>query len=196
MKRILIPALLSVIFQACAIIHTPGFNSGYKRLTNEEKEKIFFVRSIDDIPCQNDGRIMAITARQLTGLLNNNGETLLYLWSPHCSSNVCVSLKKIQAFCDKADLRLYVLTEYYTDAFLQNEILSNPMLSVNELYYKTSYCNLYLKRFLSELMPKEQKQSVSYNRYLLFLNGQYIQSYEKIEEIESCSNSNCSDTRP
>ena len=58
------------------------------------------------------------------------------------------------------------------------------MLSVNEFYYKTSYCNLYMKRFLSELMPKERKQSVSYNRFLLFLNGQYSQSYEKIEEID------------
>ena len=150
----------------------------------EEKEQIHFVSSVDEIPHQNDGRIMAITANQLTEMLNNNDKTLLYLWSPHCSSNVCVSLKNIQDFCDKANIHLYVLTEYYTDAFLQNKLLSNPMLSVNEFYYKTSYCNLYMKRFLSELIPEERKQSVSYNRFLLFLNGQYSQSYEKIEEID------------
>ena len=184
MKKILISGLLSVMLQACVIIHTPGFNSGYKRLMYEEKEQIHFVSSVDEIPHQNDGRIMAITANQLTEMLNNNEKTLLYLWSPHCSSNVCVSLKNIQDFCDKANIHLYVLTEYYTDAFLQNKLLSNPMLSVNEFYYKTSYCNLYMKRFLSELMPKERKQSVSYNRFLLFLNGQYSQSYEKIEEID------------
>lgn len=183
MKRVLVFLSLIVLFQACAIIHTPGFNSGYKRLPTDEQGKICFVSSVDEIPDQNNGKIMAITANQLSVLLARSGNTLLYLWSPHCSSSVCIPLKTIQDFCDSVNLNLYVLTEYYTDAFLQNEFLSRPMLSVNEFYYKTSYCNSYMKRFLSELIPNDQLQSVSHHRFLLFSNEHLVQSYEKAEDI-------------
>ena len=183
MKKFLLYLLVAVTIQSCAIVHTPGFNSGYKRLTAEEQHKICFVSSVDEIPDHNDGRIMAITADQLSVLLKKHENTLLYLWSPHCSSSVCIPLKTIQDFCDSVNLNLYVLTEYYTDALLQNEFLSRPMLSVNEFYYKTSYCNSYMKRFLSELIPKDQLQSVSHHRFLLFSNEHFEQSYEKIEDI-------------
>jgi len=184
MKKIFIYALLFVLFQSCAIIHTPGLNSGYKRLTDSERRQICFVGSVDEIPDHNDGRIMAITALQMFELLKKSENTLLYLWSPHCSSSVCVSLKTIQDFCDDNNLHLFVLTEYYTNAFQHNEYLSNPMLSINEFYYKTSYCNLLLERFLSELIPKEQLKRISSNRFLLFSNENYSQSYEKNEDID------------
>ena len=185
MKKFLLYLLVAVTIQSCAIVHTPGFNSGYKRLTAEEQHKICFVSSVDEIPDHNDGRIMAITADQLSVLLKKHENTLLYLWSPHCSSSVCIPLSTIQDYCDKSNLQLYVLTEYYTDAFLQNEHLSNPMLSINEFYYKTSYCNSYMKRFLSELIPDNQKESVSHHRFLLFSKGRFVKSYEKMEKASS-----------
>ena len=184
MKKSLLYVLVAVIFQSCAIFHTPGFNSGYKRLTAEEQDKICFVSSVEEIPNQNDGRIMAVTADQLSALLKKHENTLLYLWSPHCSSSVCIPLSTIQDHCDKANLQLYVLTEYYTDALLQNDYLSNPMLSVNEFHHKTSYCNSYMKRFLSELIPDDQKENVSNNRFLLFSKGRLVESYEKMEDIK------------
>ncbi len=183
MKKVLVFLALTFVFQACAIFRTPGFNSGYKRLTADEQKRVCFVSSVEEIPDRNDGRIMAVTAEQLSALLKKNDTTLLYVWSPHCSSSSCVSLKAVQDYCDQANLPLYVLTEYFTDAFTQNEFLSRPMLSVNEFHYKTSYCNSYMKRFLSELIPKDQLQSVSHHRFLLFSNEHLVQSYEKAEDI-------------
>ena len=183
MKKILLFLVLTFVFQACAIVRTPGFNSGYKRLTAEEQKRVCFVSSVEEIPVRNDGRIMAVTAEQLLALLKKNDTALLYLWSPHCSSSVCVSLKAVQDYCDKAHLPLYVLTEYYTDAFTQIEFLSRPMLSVNEFHYKTSYCNSYMKRFLSELIPDDKRESDSNHRFLLFSKGSLVQSYEKIEDV-------------
>lgn len=142
MKKFLLYLLVAVTIQSCAIVHTPGFNSGYKRLTAEEQHKICFVSSVDEIPDHNDGRIMAITADQLSVLLKKHENTLLYLWSPHCSSSVCIPLSTIQDDCDKANLQLYVLTEYYTDALLQSDFLSHTMLSVNEFYYKNKLLQL------------------------------------------------------
>ena len=110
MKKFLLYLLVAVTIQSCAIVHTPGFNSGYKRLTAEEQHKICFVSSVDEIPDHNDGRIMAITADQLSVLLKKHENTLLYLWSPHCSSSVCIPLSTIQDYCDKSNLQLYVLT--------------------------------------------------------------------------------------
>lgn len=183
MKRVLVFLALIVLFHACAIMHTPGFNSGYKRLTADEQKRVCFVSSVEEIPDRNDGRIMAVTAEQLSALLKKNDTTLLYVWSPHCSSSSCVSLKAVQDYCDQANLPLYVLTEYFTDAFTQNEFLSRPMLSVNEFHYKTSYCNSYMKRFLSELIPDDKRESDSNHRFLLFSNEHFEQSYEKIEDI-------------
>ncbi|MBO7445598.1 MAG: hypothetical protein J6T86_04235 [Bacteroidales bacterium] len=184
MKKSLLYLLVAVTIQSCAIYHTPGFNSGYRRLTAEEQNKVCFVSSVDEIPDQNDGRIMAVTAKQLSALLTRTENALLYLWSPHCSSSVCIPLSTIQDDCDKANLQLYVLTEYYTDAFMQNDFLTHPMLSVDELHYKTSYCNSYMKRFLSELIPNDKKESVSHHRFLLFSKGRLVESYEKMEDIK------------
>ena len=183
MKKVLVFLALTFVFQACAIFRTPGFNSGYKRLTAEEQKRICFVSSVEEIPDRNDGRIMAVTAEQLSTLLKKNDTTLLYLWSPRCSSSSCVSLKAVQDYCDQAKLPLYVLTEYYTDAFPQNELLSRPMLSVNEFHYKTSYCNSYMKRFLSELIPDDNRESDSNHRFLLFSKGSFVQSYERMKDV-------------
>lgn len=183
MKKVLVFLALTFVFQACAIFRTPGFNSGYKRLTADEQKRVCFVSSVEEIPDRNDGRIMAVTAEQLSALLKKNDTTLLYVWSPHCSSSSCVSLKAVQDYCDQANLPLYVLTEYFTDAFTQNEFLSRPMLSVNEFHYKTSYCNSYMKRFLSELIPDDKRESDSNHRFLLFSKGSLVQSYEKIEDV-------------
>ena len=152
-------------------------------MTADEQKWVCFVSSVDEILDWNDGRIMAVTAELLSALLKNKGTTLLYLWSPHCSSSVCVSLKAVQDYCDQANLSLYVLTEYYTDAFTQIEFLSRPMLSVNEFYYKTSYCNSYMKRFLSELIPDDKRESDSNHRFLLFSKGSFVQSYERMEDV-------------
>ena len=183
MKKVLIFLVITSVFQACAIFRTPGFNSGYKRLTVEEQKRVCFVSSVEEIPDKNNGRIMAMTAEQLSALLKKNETALLYLWSPHCSSSSCVSLKAVQDYCDQAHLPLWVLTEYYTDAFPQNEFLSRPMLSVNEFHYKTSYCNSYMKRFLSELIPNNPDQCVSHHRFLLFSNERFVQSYDRIEDV-------------
>ena len=183
MKKVLVFLVLTFVFQACAIVRTPGFNSGYNRLTAEEQKRVCFVSSVEEIPVRNDGRIMAVTAEQLLALLKKKDTTLLYLWSPHCSSSICVSLKAVQDYCNQANLPLYVLTEYYTDAFTQNEFLLRPMLSVNEFHYKTSYCNSYMKRFLSELIPDDKRESDLNHRFLLFSKGSFVQSYERMEDI-------------
>ena len=99
MKKILLFLVITFVFQSCAIIRTPGFNSGYKRLTAEEQKRVCFVSSVEEIPDRNDGRIMAVTAEQLTALLKKNETALLYLWSPRCSSSSCVSLKAVQDYC-------------------------------------------------------------------------------------------------
>ncbi|MBR4136115.1 MAG: hypothetical protein IKU03_06885 [Bacteroidales bacterium] len=183
MKKALIFLVITFVFQACAIFRTPGFTSGYKRLTAEEQKRVCYVSSVEEIPDKNNGRIMAVTAEQLSALLKNNDTTLLYLWSPHCSSSSCVSLKAIQDYCGQAHLPLWVLTEYYTDAFTQIEFLSRPMLSVNEFRYKTNYCNSYMKRFLSELIPDDKRESNSNHRFLLFSRGSFVQSYDRIEDV-------------
>ena len=183
MKKVFIFLVLTSVFQACAIFRTPGFNSGYKRLTTDEQKRVCFVSSVAEIPDRNDGRIMAVTANQLSALLKKSETTLLYVWSPHCSSSSCVSLKAVQDYCNQANLPVCVLTEYYTDAFPQNEFLSRPMLSVNEFHYKTSYCNSYMKRFLQELIPEDKRENDSNHRFLLFSKGCFVQSYERMEEV-------------
>ncbi len=167
------PLLFLFLFLSagCFITNTPGFYSGYKKINSDQKQNIVFAEDgLDVCNLKNDKKIYAITANHLLNCLQNNDSTIVYFWEPNCSSKSCVLLDAAQNYCDRNNYNLYVITEYYDlekiDA-QNNAALS--LFSINHQYYKTDYCNKYVKLFSRELTKSRKiSKEEDYFRYYVF----------------------------
>ncbi|MBK9726517.1 MAG: hypothetical protein IPO86_00270 [Saprospiraceae bacterium] len=158
-------------FSNCFITNTPGFYSGYSKLTEEQKKSIIFVEentSFCDL--KNDQRIYSISANQLLKCLKRNQTSIIYFWSPNCHAKSCISLVAAQKYCDNNNYTLYIITEYYDleKIKIQNNV-SLSMLAVNHEYYKTDYCNKYVDLFTKEIVKnKKLTKPELHNRFFVF----------------------------
>ncbi len=102
MSKNIIYIIVVILFSSCIITNTPGFYSGYSKLTEQEKNNIVFTEPDFDIcNLQNDGKIYSTTGTQLQNCILKQQKSLVYIWSPHCSSENCYSLDLMQAFMRK-----------------------------------------------------------------------------------------------
>ncbi len=155
----IIVVIFCSICSSCIITNTPGFYSGYSRLTEQEKNNIFFTEPDFDIcNLQNDGKIYAISGIQLQNCILKGQKSLVYFWDPYCLSQKCYSVNLMREFCEKNGLALFVISEYYDIEKMKVDVLKlkqYPMFSINEKYYKTRYCNKYYKLFIKDLLSNQ-----------------------------------------
>lgn len=183
MKKIYIILLFPFLVCGCIITNTPGFHSGYKKIAPDQKENIIFVEGdIDICNIKNDRKIYAVTAAQLLNCLQNNDSTIVYFWSPNCSSKSCVLLDAAQNYCDKQNYRLYVITEYYDLKKIEAQNNSGlSLFSINHKYYKTDYCNKYVKLFSREMIKnKDSGEEDDHYRYFLFHQDSFVRRKENL----------------
>ena len=149
-----------------------------------------YLKPTDTImPATNNGNIYAVTGHQFKQLLSLSKTAIVYVWAPHCHSNSCIPLQAIQSACAKRNLDLYILVEYYTDAFSQDyNVLAHPLFSVNEKYYHTVYCNAYMKQFITDLLDSavvKSNDDLLYKRFYLFSDGNLQKVFDSLDEMES-----------
>jgi hypothetical protein len=168
--------LLYATLESCIITKTPGFYSGYKRLDVATQKSIVFMDKESDflIKRPHDTLIYAINGKQLLHHLKNRDTTLVYFFSPNCGSNVCVPISSMANFCAERGYGLFVIIEYYDDLAITRSSNANrvPLYAINHMYYKTDYCNKYIKMFYKDLLGVA-KMSGS-GRYLLFNKGEIL----------------------
>ncbi len=176
--KLLLLLLMGGLLSGCLITRTPGFYSGYKRLTPAEQTQIQFVPPDSTIPALGDRAIYAVAARSLLQAMHSADTTLVYLWGPRCHSQVCASLQSVQAICHQRGYRLYVVAEYYDMAQISLQPpLQNPLLAVNQRFYQTDYCNKYTQLFSAELRRGAPlPDSTRYARYYLFEGDRFVRA--------------------
>ena len=177
--------LLSFLISGCFIANTPGFYSGYKNIQPDRKQNIIFVEdSLEICHLKNDQKIYSITAAQLLKCLQNNDSSIVYFWSPNCSSKSCILLDAAQNHCDRKRYTLYVITEYYDMEKTEPQNTAGlSLFSINHQYYKTDYCNKYVKRFTAELTKNgAPDKGESYYRYCLFYKDKFVRRKENLLE--------------
>jgi len=104
--------ITSLLFSGCFITNTPGFYSGYKKLNEQQKNKIEFTqKKQNDI--QDTAKIYAITGIQLLEMLKKNDSTVVYLFGPNCASKNCISIQYANKLCVAKNYKLIVIIEYY-----------------------------------------------------------------------------------
>ena len=99
--------------------------------------------------------------------LKNEEKNLIYIWSPNCTSDACISLDLLQNYCNKQNYNLYVVAEYYDRAKMDMVYtLKNPVIGIDVRFYKSNFTSIYLNKFLTDLGYQKGAQLTP--RYLYF----------------------------
>ena len=109
---ILFILLSLLVIQGCVII---GYRNHFSRdLTPEQQSKVVW-NTPDErlLSLKNDGRIFAINGKQMQKMVQPHPKAIVYQWSPHCTSEACLSLSAIQTHyktdvCHKLEKRFYI----------------------------------------------------------------------------------------
>jgi hypothetical protein len=165
-----------MLLSACLVSRTPGYQSGYRYLSEEQKAKIHFADTTGNC-CQYSSHdsIYAVNGMQLYRCIRNTMKAMVYIWSPHCHSTSCYSIKAVQDYCSNHGYTLFVIAEYYDDALFGSAAAfpqDRPIYSINEKYYKTTRCNRYYKLFVKELLSGQSfSKEDLFSNFFLFENG-------------------------
>ena len=164
-----IVVLTCFLFSGCFITNTPGFYSGYKKLTEQQKNTIAFTES-EQSNFNDTAKIYAITGIQLSEILKNNDSTVVYFFRPNCSSKNCISIQYANKLCEAKNYQLIIILEYYDfEIFATQNINNFNAFAINHLYYKTDYVDKYVRLFKVDLLGSyELPKDKAYCGFLVF----------------------------
>lgn len=155
----------------------PPYTPRYDELTNQQKQQVEVLdKSVSICNLQNEGKVLAINAAQLSAYLAENDTSVLYVWSANCKSGTCILVEAAQEYCDTHDYNLFILSENYNLPVIEAQNKSHfPMLAANHEYYDTYRNDKRAKRFVKELMGKENPLSKTHQgRFLIFYKDELI----------------------
>lgn len=180
----LLVILTSLLLSGCFITNTPGFYSGYKKLSEQEKNTIKFTQN-EQYSFDDTTKIYAITGTQLSEIIKKNDSTVVYFFQPNCSSKNCISIQYANKLCEAKNYTLIVIIEYYNfEVFAAQHINNFNSFAINHLYYKTDYVDKYVRLFKTDLLgnyqlPKEK----AYCGFLIFNNDKLTNAVCSLEDL-------------
>lgn len=170
---------LLVLSSSCAVLRTPGLFSGYNKLEDKHKNKVKPFQE-DSKKVINDGFVYFISGSQMKALLKDSPSALLYLWSPHCSSESCYLLSAVQEYCNKYEKELFIVTEYFDFEILEGQYTPDikiPVFAADFKHYKTNYCDKYMRLFMEDILEDQHYEPKDlYKRYFFFNKGELIKT--------------------
>jgi hypothetical protein len=172
---------IAVLFSCCisVSVSTQPINSGYLRLSEEDKQWVIFTDTAASI-CkpEKDGKIYAITGNQLRRCLEQDAKAMVYIWKVYNAKYY--TLPQMQSYCDSLGITLYIIAEVYDSIkkiYYEQATISAPIFGVNEQYYGTpGRGNEYIRLFISDLihgteLTSQQLFGVNHCRFLVFDRG-------------------------
>ena len=114
-------------------------------------------------------QINATDAKTIASILQKSDSSLIYFWSPYCSSESCINPLAVKTYCDSNNLNFIFIIEYFDSAYLQSLPLDYLVYGINNSLYNTDYCPKYLKRFRKDLTGKKNWTT----RFIKEENGKY-----------------------
>ena len=102
MTKICILFCITFLISCTAIKNTPGFYTGYKNLSEAQKNQVIVLDDGFDLnKLKNDGNIYSIKASHLKQSLKKHDSSLVYYWSPNCSGSACILISACQKYCNE-----------------------------------------------------------------------------------------------
>jgi hypothetical protein len=169
--------LLALLFSSCGLIHfEPTINGLYSRYdkTNEAYPGLLVKTDTTTTVCNlqytEEPKVYVVNGLQLKECLSNHDDAIVYIWDAHCTSKECYSPSLLQKYCDKKNVELYVVTEYYDGADLvQFYEINRPIFGIDTKYYKADFIEKYVARFEADLNAEDKETG----RMLYFKKGEY-----------------------
>jgi hypothetical protein len=114
--------------------------------------------------------IYTINGIDLKNCIGHFERSLVYVWRPKCSSDVCISPINLENICRAKNIELFIVAEYYDyETMILTHPVKRPVFGIDCDYYSSNLTKKYLSRFLCDLLG-EKKVSIE-NYYFLFNNG-------------------------
>jgi len=169
------------LYKCTIITETPGFYSGYSKLSEPNRNLIAITESnapSERIEFSETKKIVSITGEQLNNYIKKSSNAIVYLWSPNCRSEECVAINVLQESIKAGGYDLFIVAEYLSDDIFSQIQIGDKVFWPNVKYYRTDYCNKYMKLFLSDLTGNGK--TPIQNKYLVFHYGVFVDdcSYE------------------
>jgi phage pi2 protein 07 len=164
-----------------------GLTSDYSKLSEKYKKQIVFSDGKENIcELEKDDKIHVTTGSQLRKCIETQDSVFVYLWNTQCHSKFCYPLSYFQSYCDSHGYKLYVVAQNYDETKMsaQQKSILQPLLSINDAFYKTKYRNKYIKLFAKDLVndPTLPKKTFSRNNIYIFSYGKLVSSLPHLEE--------------
>ncbi|NJL75536.1 MAG: hypothetical protein HC892_11410 [Saprospiraceae bacterium] len=150
--------LLLLLLGGCGAIVVEvggGLFSGYDKLSKIQQKRFIKVEHHQSLSA-GDKSIYLISGATLNTMANHHNATLIYFWSPNCTSKVCYSLSSIKNYCVEKNFNFILIAEYinlerFEEAFDAGITIYMP----NFLNYGIDYCNRYMRVFKKELLQQK-----------------------------------------
>ena len=184
--RLYLCVFLSVLLlSGCVVI---GLRQHYSFLSKEERGLVVWTNLEDSLKnIKNDERIYAITGGQMHEMIKDCERAMIYCWSPHCTSEHCVSLDYLQRNCNEKSVELFVIVDYFDDAFCQiSSLTDHPLFIINSKYYGSEYCKRLERLFFVDLLGENEYKNQEENfwyRYIYFENGNFVTLMQDPSEL-------------
>lgn len=180
--RYLVPVLFCLFAYGCIGVSVVNMAkvSGYETaLDSQQQSCVKWISENDTLPnTPNDGNIYAVSASQMHSLIKRYPHSMVYLWTPSCTGNTCVSLSAIQQQCDERGLELFVVATSFYEIFSQNTVpVKHPVFIPNERVYKKARYDDATWQFVQGLIGEKNydnlKDSLWIGRFV-FREGEFI----------------------
>lgn len=176
-----------VLFFCCSCIGISGELKGlysYQNKTNKLYPGLLVIQQPDaqlctisktDIP-----QIIISNGKQLRECMMRSERAVLYVWQPLCSSEFCYAINVVQRECNKKNIDLYIVAEYYDGPTMNQDYqIERPLFGIDIDFYRSSLCDVYIPKFMNDLIGRSDRD----NKFVEFRNGSYTRTFDRLEQL-------------
>ncbi|MDA9066724.1 hypothetical protein N9K26_02860 [Flavobacteriales bacterium] len=151
-------------------IETPGsISNTYPKFLKESNLKVKFNETDICNKVYND-TVYALKGSELKTCLADVKKAIVYIWSPFCKSDACLSIGAVQDYCNENGYDLFVVLETYDSEIINvQRSPTRPYFSIDHLYHESNAMDKHWKSFTKELTIK----SKPIGRYMEFIGGKH-----------------------
>lgn len=170
--------LASVAFSSCTVV---GFSSGYKRLAEEQKQKVIKLDTPLELVTECNAFVYKLTVEQLNGYIKTHPKVLVHEFTTYCRSQHCVHPYNVSQLCKTKGYDYVVVATLYD--YLFNFVgYGFPIFVIDNDVYNTNRRDKYQRLFFDELTGTTEKER-NYNIYHVFRDGKYQGALDNITKL-------------
>jgi hypothetical protein len=184
---VLSKCVLTIMMIAAGCSIKGSFQGLYSYYDKTKEKAPHLIRRLPNSVCglaqSEEPVIYSVNGVELKKCLEHFEKSLVYIWRPKCSSDICVSPGDTQIFCTEGNIELFVVAEYYDFEMMSlNHSVNHPILGIDCDFYSTHLTNKYIPMFMADIL--EDETNVKGNYFFLFEYGCLIDKSQDIKKLK------------